>query len=139
MFRFPLEKARRKVCRPQQLEIGSNDDMKLSKRHVRFKLLIFLLKWFTCTLCVAVDKTSSFIFCTQFGAQKAGNRISELPDCKLFLREHAPRTLDHVTAMLWYHMKHQLLPNKVQSRNKLPWQQEGLAKTPYSFALVAHI
>ena len=30
----------------------------------------------------AVDK-SSFIFCTQFGAQNAGNGISELPDFKI--------------------------------------------------------
>ena len=29
---------------------------------------------------VAVDKKSSFIFCTRFGAQIAGNGISELPD-----------------------------------------------------------
>ena len=33
---------------------------------------------------VAVDKKSSFIFCTQFGAQNAGNGISELPDFKIF-------------------------------------------------------
>ena len=32
---------------------------------------------------VAVDKKSSFIFCTQFGAQNAGNGISELPDFKI--------------------------------------------------------
>ena len=31
---------------------------------------------------VAVKK-SSFIFCTQFGAQNAGNGISELPDFKI--------------------------------------------------------
>ena len=31
---------------------------------------------------VAVDKKSSFIFCTLFGAQDAGNGISELPDSK---------------------------------------------------------
>ena len=29
---------------------------------------------------VAVDMKSSFIFCSQFGAQNAGNGISELPD-----------------------------------------------------------
>ena len=33
---------------------------------------------------VAVDKKSSFISCTQFGAQNAGNGISELPDLKIF-------------------------------------------------------
>ena len=33
---------------------------------------------------VAVDKKSSFIFCTRFGAQNAGNGISELPDFKIF-------------------------------------------------------
>ena len=33
---------------------------------------------------VAVDKKSSFIFCTQFGAQNAGNGISELSDFKIF-------------------------------------------------------
>ena len=33
---------------------------------------------------VAVDKKSSFIFCTQFGTQNAGNGISELPDLKIF-------------------------------------------------------
>ena len=33
---------------------------------------------------VAVDKKSSFMFCTQFGFQNAGNGISELPDLKLF-------------------------------------------------------
>ena len=34
---------------------------------------------------VAADKKSSLIFCTQFGAQNAGNGISELPDFKIFL------------------------------------------------------
>ena len=51
-------------------------------------------------------------------------------------------TLYHVTAMFWYHVKHQLLLNKMQSflwRNKLPWQQESLAKTTYILALVGHI
>ena len=33
---------------------------------------------------VAVDEKSSFIFSTQFGAQNAGNGISELPDVKIF-------------------------------------------------------
>ena len=33
---------------------------------------------------VAVDKKSSFISCTRFGAQNAGNGISELPDFKIF-------------------------------------------------------
>ena len=33
---------------------------------------------------VAVDRKSSFIFCTQFGAQNAGIGISELPDFKIF-------------------------------------------------------
>lgn len=31
-----------------------------------------------------VDKKSSFMFCTQFGFQNAGNGISELPDFKIF-------------------------------------------------------
>ena len=52
-------------------------------------------------------------------------------------------TLSHnVTAMLWCHVKHQLLLNKMQSflwRNRLPWQQESLEKTPYILALDAHI
>ena len=33
---------------------------------------------------VAVDEKSSFIFCTQYGPQNAGNGISELPDFKIF-------------------------------------------------------
>ena len=33
---------------------------------------------------VAVDRKSSFIFCTQFGVQNAGNGISELPDFNVF-------------------------------------------------------
>ena len=33
---------------------------------------------------VAVNKKSSFIFCTQFGGQNAGNGISELQDFKIF-------------------------------------------------------
>ena len=33
---------------------------------------------------VAVDKKSSFISCTQFGAQNSGNGISEPPDFKIF-------------------------------------------------------
>ena len=44
--------------------------------------------------------------------------------------------------MLWYHVKHQLLVNKMVSflwRNKLSWQQERLARTTYILALVAHI
>ena len=32
---------------------------------------------------VDVDKKSSVIFCTRFGAQNAGNGISELPDFKI--------------------------------------------------------
>ena len=32
---------------------------------------------------VAVDKKSSFIFCTRFGTQNAGNGISEFPDFKI--------------------------------------------------------
>ena len=72
MFQFALEKTRKQVCRSRQLEIGSNDDMKLSKRHITFKSLIFLLKWFSKfffagnyqknALSVGVDKKSSFIF-----------------------------------------------------------------------------
>ena len=72
MFQFALEKTRKQVCRSRQLEIGSNDDMKFSKRHVTFKSLIFLLKWFSKfffagnyqknALSVGVDKKSSFIF-----------------------------------------------------------------------------
>ena len=33
---------------------------------------------------VAVDRKSSFFFCTQFGSQNAGNGISELPDFNIF-------------------------------------------------------
>ena len=40
---------------------------------------------------VDVDKKSSVIFCTRFGAQNAGNGISELPDFKIFWGKHAPR------------------------------------------------
>ena len=51
-------------------------------------------------------------------------------------------TLYHVTAMLRFHMKHRLFPNKMWSLlrcNKLPWQRESPAKTPYILDLVAHI
>ena len=61
----------------------------------------------------------------------------------LFDRRIDTTTLYHVTTMLWYHLKHQLLLNKMQSflpRNKIiPWLQESLAKTPNILALVAHI
>ena len=40
---------------------------------------------------VAVDKKSSFIFCTKFGAQNAGNDISELPDFKIFWGSMSPK------------------------------------------------
>ena len=40
---------------------------------------------------VAVDKKYSFIACTQFGAQNAGNGISEASRFQNFLGEHAPR------------------------------------------------
>ena len=36
--------------------------------------------------------------------------------------------------MLWYHVKHKLLLNKMQSclwRYKLPWQQESIENTLY--------
>ena len=58
------------------------------------------------------------------------------------IRRTDTTTLYHVTEMLKYHVKHQLLLNKMQSflwRNKLPWQQESLAKTPFILVLVAHI
>ena len=42
---------------------------------------------------VAVDKKASFIFCTKFGAQNAGNGISELPDFKIFRGSMAPDPL----------------------------------------------
>ena len=75
MFQFALEKTRKKVCRSRQLYIGSNDDMKSPKRHTTFKLLIFLLKWFSKSFFTGnyqknvrngalsvVDKKSSFNF-----------------------------------------------------------------------------
>ena len=37
-----------------------------------------------CKLSVTVVKKFPVIFCTQFGAQNAGNHISELPDFKHF-------------------------------------------------------
>ena len=52
----------------------------------------------------------------------------------LFIRRIDTTTLYHITEMLWYHVKHQLLLNKMQSFfwcSKLPWQQENLAKTQY--------
>ena len=42
-------------------------------------------------------------------------------------------TLYHLTGMLWYHIKHQLLLKKIRSllwRNKLPRQRESLPKNP---------
>ena len=39
---------------------------------------------------VPVDKKSSFIFCTQFGAQNTGNGISEPPDFKIFWERMPP-------------------------------------------------
>ena len=44
--------------------------------------------------------------------------------------------------MLWYHVKHPLLLNKMQLFswcNKLPWKQESLANTHNILVLVAHI
>ena len=51
-------------------------------------------------------------------------------------------TLYHLTGMLWYHIKHQLLLKKIRSllwRNKLPRQRESLPKIPHILALAAHI
>ena len=51
----------------------------------------------------------------------------------LVIRRIDTVTLYHVTAMLWYHVKHKLLLNKMQSclwRYKLPWQQESIEKHP---------
>ena len=59
----------------------------------------------------------------------------------LVIRRIVTTTIYHVTPMLWYHVKHQLLLNKVQSflwRIKLPWKQESLAETPHILALVAY-
>ena len=44
--------------------------------------------------------------------------------------------------MLWYHMKHRFFPNKMWLLlwcNKLPWQRESPAKTPYILGLAVHI
>ena len=58
------------------------------------------------------------------------------------LRSNKATILYHVTAMLWYHTKHRLFPNKMRSLlwcNKVPWKQESPAKTPYILDLVSHI
>ena len=60
----------------------------------------------------------------------------------LVIRRIDTTTFYHVTAMLWYHVKHQLLLNKIQLFswcNKLSWKQESFAKTHYILVLVAHI
>ena len=60
----------------------------------------------------------------------------------VLIRRIDTTTLYHLTTMLWYHIKHQLLLKKIRSflrRKKFPWQQESPAKTPYILALVAHI
>ena len=44
--------------------------------------------------------------------------------------------------MLWYHVKHQLLLNKMQlffGCNKLTWKRKSLAKTPLILTLVTHL
>ena len=44
--------------------------------------------------------------------------------------------------MFWYHVKHQLLLNKMQLFSwckKLPWKQESLAKTHHMLALASHM
>ena len=49
-------------------------------------------------------------------------------------RSNNATTLYLVTEMLWYHLKHGLFLNKMWSLfwcNKLPWQRESPAKTPY--------
>ena len=57
-----------------------------------FQLTGFANKKIMINKTVAVDK-SSFIFCTQFGVQSAGNRISELPDFKIFWGSIPPKKL----------------------------------------------
>ena len=50
--------------------------------------------------------------------------------------------LYHLTAMLWYHIKHQLLLKKIRSFlccKTVPWQEQIPAKTPHILALAAHI
>ena len=51
----------------------------------------------------------------------------------VLIRRIDTKTLYHLTAMLWYHIKHQLL------LKNLPWQQESPAKTHFSLALADHI
>ena len=54
----------------------------------------------------------------------------------VLIRRIETKTLYHLTAILWYHIKHQLFLKKIWSflwRKKLPWQQKNLAKTLHSY------
>ena len=56
----------------------------------------------------------------------------------VLIRSIDTMTLNHLTAMFWYSIKHQLLLKKIQSflwHKKLHWQQESPAKTPNILAL----
>ena len=70
--------------------------MKLSKRHMKWFSKSFLAGNYqknaiNCTLSVAVDKKSHFIFVVYLvAAQNTGNRISELPDFNFFCGRMPP-------------------------------------------------
>ena len=60
----------------------------------------------------------------------------------VLIRRVDTTTLNHLTALLWYHIKHQLLLKKIRSfllRKTLSRQQESPGKTPHILALAAHI
>lgn len=55
--------------------------LKFPEMHTNGHLQIIIVK---IKKKVAVDEKSSFIVCTQFGAQNTGNHTLELPDFKIF-------------------------------------------------------
>ena len=97
---------------------------------------------------VAVDK-KSFIFCTRFGAQNAGNGISELPDFKIFWGSMLPdpsrlRGL-YVICRLWGPYDEKLWPRAAFSRPRsrfctirtnLSWQITCLVLQPITNGFV---
>ena len=79
---------------------------------------------------VAVDKKSSFISCTRFGAQNAGKGISELPDFKIFwgsMPPYPPRLRDLVAPWLYSRL---FFPNQLPTSNfiETPLRHEDRCK-----------
>ena len=128
----------------------------LSRHCVTFPRRSITIPWcHTLSHSILVEIVCAYLFCDAWRVRDVREKMRSSNGCerpyggsKGFqhldtpFRSNDATTLHHVTAMLWYHMKHWSFPNKMWSLlwfHKLPWQWESPAKTPYILDLVAHI